>query len=188
MDNQDTRTKLIETTKRMMTNGIPIKNLTARNISAEAEVNLAMINYCFKSKDELLKTAVGEIVLQEFNRYSHIGDSAKPAKDQLRDLLVHVCNIMVEYQELTKVSIPYFLLNDEIALPFDILPYIRMHYGERKSEAEIRVIAFHLVYTMQLVFYRAEDFKKYSGIDIGNKQQRDDFINTQLDLFLGGEK
>ena len=186
MANQDTKNKLISTTKRLLTDGTSLETLTARQISKEAGTNLAMINYCFKSKDELLKIAVDEIVSEEFNQYSQLDYSDKTAKKQLRELLLHVCYAMIKYRELTKLSIPYLMLNDEISLPLDILPFIKTHFGQKKSESECRVIAFQIVYTMQLIFYRAEDFRKYSGIDITNEEQLQDFLDNQLNLFLGG--
>ena len=78
------------------------------------------------------------------------------------------------------------MLNDGISLPLDILPYIKMHFGATKSETDCRVIAFQMVYTMQLIFYRAEDFLKYSGINICDAQQMQNFLDMQLNLFLGG--
>ncbi len=185
MANQDTRRKLIDTTKRLLTDGTPLETLTARQISAEAGTNLAMINYSFKSKDELLKIAIDEIIAEEFDQHSHLDTPNISAKEQLRELLLHVCHAMIKYRELTKLSIPYLMLNDEISLPLDILPFIKKHFGARKNETDCRVIAFQMVYTMQLIFYRADDFRKYSGIDIMNKQQLQDLIDAQLDLFLG---
>lgn len=186
MANQDTGRKLIDTTKRLLTDGAPPDSLTARQISSEAGTNLAMINYYFKSKDALLKIAVDEIIVEEFNRYSRITTSGSSAKEQLRELLFHICNAMIKYRALTKLSIPYLMLNDEISLPLDILPFIRLHFGGAKSEADCRIIAFQMVYTMQLIFYRAEDFRKYCGIDIADEQQMGDFLDMQLNLFLGG--
>ena len=116
MANQDTRSKLIDTTKRLLTDNTPLEALTARQISTEAGTNLAMINYCFKSKDELLKIAVDEIIAEEFNQHSHIDIPSISAKERLRELLLHVCNAMIKYRELTKLSIPYLMLNDEISL------------------------------------------------------------------------
>ncbi|KAF5075733.1 TetR/AcrR family transcriptional regulator [Oscillibacter valericigenes] len=186
MTNQDTSRKLIDTTKRLLTDGTPLESLTARQISSEAETNLAMINYCFKSKDALLKIAVDEIIAEEFERHCHTVTLGSSAKEQLRELLLHICSAMIKYRELTKLSIPYLMLNDGISLPLDILPYIKMHFGATKSETDCRVIAFQMVYTMQLIFYRAEDFLKYSGINICDAQQMQNFLDMQLNLFLGG--
>lgn len=188
MQNQDTRSRLIETTKKLLTEGSSLNTLTARQISVAAGTNLAMINYCFKSKDELLKLAVDEIISDEFNQYAHVSNQEQSAKERLRELLLHVCDVMIKYQELTKLSIPYILLNDDISLPLDLLPFIKNHFGTKKSETECRVIAFQMVYTMQLIFYRSEDFCKYSGIDITDKQQLQNFIDQQINTFLGEDK
>jgi len=37
---------------------------------------------------------------------------------------------------------------------------------------------------MQLVFYREDEFKSFSKINIMNKQERDRLIDIQLDLLL----
>lgn len=187
MASQDTRNKLIVATKGLLTDGTLLETLTARQISTVAGTNLAMINYCFKSKDELLKIAVNEIIAEEFNQYSRMDTPDISAKWQLRELLLHVCNAMIKYRELTQLSIPYLMLNDEISLPLDILPFIKAHFGVKKSETECRVIAFQMVYTMQLIFYRADDFRKYAGIDITNSLQLEEFLDSQLNLFLGGD-
>lgn len=185
MATQDTRRTLIDTTKRLLTEGTPLETLTARQISTEAGTNLAMINYSFKSKDELLKIAVDEIIAEEFDQHSHIETPNISAKEQLRNLLLHICYAMIKYRELTKLSIPYLMLNEEISLPLDILPYIKIHFGAQKSDTDCRIIAFQMVYTMQLIFYRADDFRKYCGIDITNQQQLQGFLDAQLNLFLG---
>lgn len=187
MANIDTKRKLIDTTKQLLLSGTAPGKLTARQISSDAGTNLAMINYCFKSKDELLKNAVEEIITEEFNKYSKAERQDQSPKQQLKELLLHICIIMIKYMDLTRVSIPYLLLNSDIELPYDILPFIKEHYGDRKNETECRVIAFQIVYMLQLVFYRAEDFNKYCAIDIRNERQLTNFLDIQLDLYLGGE-
>jgi len=39
---------------------------------------------------------------------------------------------------------------------------------------------------MQVVFYRAKDFHKYSGINLQESAELQRFIDSQLDLLLGG--
>lgn len=187
MGNQDTRNKLIQTAKQLLIEGNQIENLTARQISAEAGTNLAMINYCFKSKDELLKIAVDEIMAEEFNQYSKFETDGKFPKEQLKELLYHMSNVVFKYRSLTKLSIPYLLLQEEFTLPLTILPLIRNHFKNEKSETECRIIAFQIIYTMQLIFYRGEDFYKYCGLDIGDEQHVKKYIDFQLDLLLGGK-
>lgn len=184
MGNKDTRNKLIQTAKLLLMEETNLDNLTARNISTAAGTNLAMINYCFKSKDELLKIAVDEIIAEEFKPYTLEADVNLTAKERLRGTLLQVCKAMIKFKTLTKLPIPYLLLEEDITLPLDILPFIKSHYGNRKGEAECRLIAFGLVYTMQLIFYRAEEFYRYSGLDIEQEQQMEELLDMQIDLLL----
>lgn len=179
-----TKDKLIETTKQLLESGANPETLTARFISSKAEVNLAMINYCFQSKDELIKIAVDRIVAEEFQKYARIHSQEVAPKEQLKEILRYVCKAMIKYQSLTKLSIPYLLLNSEISLPYDILPFIKEHFGTKKTETECKVIAFHIVYALQLIFYRSEDFYKYCGINISEEEAMQVFLEEQLNFFL----
>jgi hypothetical protein len=80
------------------------------------------------------------------------------------------------------------LLQEEITHPYEVLPIIKKHFGSKKSDAECRVIAYQMISFMQLVFFRSEEFIKYSGINIYDAKQRNDLIDMQLNLFLGDEK
>ena len=183
MENQDTRNKLIEVTQKMLLNGVNVKQLTARRISSEAGTNLAMINYCFKSKDELIKIAVDNIISREFKEYYHNDDNGS-AKIRLRNLLIYTSRITVKYKELTKASMPYLLLQEEIKIPLRILSLIKKHFNSTKTDKECRVIAFDIVCLLQLVFYRDDEFNRYAGIDINDEKQLTEFIDMQLDLLL----
>ena len=44
---------------------------------------------------------------------------------------------------------------------------------------------FELVSSLQLIFYRLEDFRDYSGIDIENEEDLREFIGFQVDLLTG---
>ncbi len=181
--NQNTKERLIEATKSLLANQENYKPITAREISKEAGTNLAMINYCFQSKDELVKIAVDQIIAEEFygNQEENKGECSKI---RLIKLIHGVAKAMIKYEGLMKATIPYSLLEEEIKLPFDILPYVREHYQDRKKDFECRIIAFELVYAMQHIFYRSEDFSKYCGMDFKREEDLKRFIEFQLDLFL----
>jgi len=180
----DTKRQLINATKSLLSKSDTFKNLTARAISSEANTNLAMINYNFNSKDELIKIAVDEIISDEFQQITIHSDSTDSPKQQLKKLLYQICDITLKYKELTRLSMPYFLLNDDIKLPYDLLPYVKKHYGDKKSDSECKIIAFQLVYSFQLIFYRHADFYKYSGFNIDNKDDLHKLIDFNLDILL----
>ena len=187
MAQQSTREKLLQAARRLLEEDVPPDELTARRLTAEAGVNLSMINYCFHSKDALLKAAVDEIVAAEFRRHAGEAPPGSTPRQQLRARLLPVCLAMLKYRALTQASIPYLLLEEPISLPLDILPDLRAHFGPAKSEETCRLAAFGLVYTMQLTFYRGEEFQRYYGPEIYSDAGAAAFLDAQLDLFLGGE-
>jgi len=52
--NENTSEQLILATIKLLSTREEVSQITARDIVAEAKTNLAMINYCFKSKEALL--------------------------------------------------------------------------------------------------------------------------------------
>ncbi|WP_051624280.1 TetR/AcrR family transcriptional regulator [Clostridium akagii] len=184
----NTREALISATVFLISTNKDATKITSREIVAEAKTNLAMINYCFKSKEDLMNIAVQRIIASQANNFKAITNEDITPRDQLKKMLYTLSDITVSYNYLTKISVPYILLHDEITHPLDVLPIIKKHFGGERSETYCRIIAYQMISFMQLVFLRADDFFKYSGIDIFNAKERNDFIDMQLNLFLGDEK
>lgn len=181
MKNTDTRRVLINATKELLQSGEHGYVPTARDIASHAGVNLAMINYSFKSKDELIKVAVDEILSEEFRNFS--AESDVDAKEQLRQTLHHFCSVMLRYSDFTRMTIPYLLLEDAISLPSMILPFLRTIL---QDETECRIIAYNLITILQVIFYRSDAYRHYSGIDINDSNQMNALIDYHLALFTEG--
>lgn len=108
----------------------------------------------------------------------------KSPKDKLRDFLIGISDIAIEYKKYIREMIPYILLKEEFTQTIEILPLVKECFQGSKSDKECRIISYQLISFMQLVFYRADEFKSFSKIDIMNKQERDSLIDIQLDLFI----
>ena len=187
MQSEDTKSQLIATTKELLLTTKKPEKITARQIASQANVNLAMINYCFGSKDELLKLAIDEIISFEFNQFAIADKDNLTPKEKLKLLLYHISEVTIQYGSITRLSVPYVLLNAPIEIPYGILPYIKEHFGSQKEEWDCKMLAYEIVSFMQIVFYRANDFYKYSGINLQEPKELQKFIDAQLDLILGGE-
>lgn len=187
MDNNDTKNKLLSATKELLLSEQNPEKITARKIATTANVNLAMINYCFSSKDELLKIAVEEIINAEFKKISAQDLSKYTPKKALKELLYHISQVTLQYERLTRLSIPYVLLNAPIEIPNSLLPYIREIVKGKKDDRFCKMVSYQLVSILQIVFYRGSDFYKYSGINIHEEKDLHMFIDEQIDLLLGGE-
>ncbi|MBY9080300.1 TetR/AcrR family transcriptional regulator [Paenibacillus sp. HN-1] len=181
-----TKDQLIAATRQLLLSAEAPEKITARQISQTANVNLAMINYCFGSKDELLKTVIDEIIASEFKQFTAADHSQSP-KEELKKLLYHMCEVTIKYESITRLTVPYVLLNAPIEIPVDVLPYIREHFKGTRDEKFCKVIAYEMVSFLQVIFYRAKDFYKYAGVDIYKEAELRELIDNQLNLLLGGD-
>ncbi len=187
MKNSNSKEQLISATLKLLSEADEPANITARQIAAEAGTNLAMINYYFKSKDELLNIAIGKIIEDSAEQFLTPAADIPP-REQLRDMLFSLGSMVVKYSRYTKISVPYMLLQDEIKTPLYILPYLKAYFGENKSELECRVIAYEMLTFMQLAFYRSDAFYRYSGMHLPEEQACKALIDMQLNFFLGDEE
>ncbi|HGM3506085.1 TPA: TetR/AcrR family transcriptional regulator [Clostridioides difficile] len=183
-----TKEQLINATIQLLSSHRDISSITAREIVAKANVNLAMINYYFKSKEELINTSIKKFLKHHMDEYKATHDTKNLApKQQLREILIVFFDFIGEYSQFIKVSVPYILIQEEIVYPFEILPLVKAHYenqDNKKTESEYRTIAYQITSFIQLLFLRSDAFFKYSGIDIKNVEQRNSLIDFQLDLLL----
>lgn len=161
--------------------------ITTRQIAAKAGTNPAMINYCFRSKDELLNMAIGKIIQEAAENWrGSVSPQASPLQ-RLWNMLWKLCELVLKFWKFTKLSVPYALLQGEIELPFYILPLIREHFGNQKSETECRVVAYQLLSFIQLVYYRAESFQKYCEINVMQPDEAKHLLEAEFKLFFKGD-
>ena len=113
-------------------------------------------------------------------------DKDLPPKEKLKQILILFSDLAIRYTHFTKIFLRYEMLENEISTPYYILPFIKSYYGNSKSEYEIKLIAFQIVSTLQLILLKSDDFIKYVGENVLEKENRDKIIRTQVDLLLSG--
>lgn len=165
-----------------------ISEITSRKITKRANVNLSTINYYFNSKDELINIAVNKLIGDTADIYfQNITDSSSSPKAKLRNFLINISDMIVNYEKYTKQIIPYILLKEKFIQTMEILPLVKECFKKNKSDKECRVISYQLISFMQLAFYRSDKFKSFSKIDIMNKKERDELIDMELNLLIKSE-
>lgn len=182
---KSTKNQLIQAVIELLQECNDISEITSRRITQRAKMNLSTINYHFASKDELINIAVNKLIGDDADNYfENIKDNDKLPREKLRDFLIYISDIVVYYKKYTKEMIPYILLKGEFTETIKILPLVKECFQGSKGEEECKIISYQLISFMQLVFYRADEFKSFSQINIMNKKERDKFIDIQLDLFI----
>ncbi|MFT8887451.1 TetR/AcrR family transcriptional regulator [Ethanoligenens sp.] len=187
MSKNDMRVKLIETVKHLLSDTDNPAALTSRAIGAAANVNPAVINYYFGSKDALVSTAIEEQIADAAERFRAAPADGTPALKRLHTMLWELTEQVIHYQPFTQTALSYTLLHGTIETPRYILPLIREHFGNQKDETECRVLAHVLLSYLVLLYFREDAFAQYAGIDLRKREERKRLLDILLHLFFEGD-
>ena len=79
-----------------------LDNVTLRKIATLANVNLALINYHFGSKDKLINEALKEILASFKGFFSILDNHSIPPKERLKTFAIQYVNSIVKYPALVR--------------------------------------------------------------------------------------
>ncbi|WP_100489132.1 TetR/AcrR family transcriptional regulator [Sporolactobacillus pectinivorans] len=187
MSKTDVKEKLIQTTVDLLRESGRSEEVTSRQITEKAKTNLAMINYYFSSKDELINIAVNRLIKSAADDWINIENRAQSPYEKLLQMLLHLSQLTMQYYSLTKSTTIYELTKADIHLPFYIIPLLEQHFGGQRNEFEIKLTAFEVISFLQVLMVKADDFLKYSGKDVRDDHQREYVIETFLNSILKNE-
>jgi hypothetical protein len=139
-----------------------------------------MINYYFHSKDELLYQAVTILRNKMAGDWLSVKDKEKSAYMRFREMLISLCGMSVKYSKYMRLTVEYELTKAEIIAPQKTLPLIREICGDKCSEISIRITAYEIISTLQLIFFRADEISKYLGFDVLEHDRMVEVIDTML--------
>jgi len=180
----DAREQILNAAVKLLQEKKEPAGITVRDIAAEAKVQLSMINYYFKSRDELMYRATG--VLRDKMAWTRLSAKGhkKSAYTRLREMLIDLCGMSIKYSQYMKFTVEYELTKAEIIMPQYILPMLREICGDKRSELSIRLTAYEIISTLQLIFIRAEDLGNYFGSNILEYERMVEIIDTLLAIHL----
>ncbi len=187
-DLEKTKTALIDAAEKLMSECDDPDEVTARAITREAGVNLAMINYCFGSREELLfevfskmhnEAPVHEPALNEI-----ISSGISP-KEMLAEIHYRTVKLMLENYKYCKALTKYVLLTRKIGDKRFSMQLIRQHFGSRKTAGECRLIAFELSSMHELAVLRHDEIREVCGIDLMNDDELKKYVYGNIERMLG---
>ncbi len=182
-----TKKALLEAAAKLMAECSDPSEVTSRAITKEAGVNLAMINYCFGSREALLLAVYEEIQADAFKcnpSFAEILSGKLSSKEKLIEVHFQSMKMMLKHHKFAKAIAKYVLLNREISGKRGSLSFIQEHFGGTKNEAECRLIAFELSSLHELAILRYEEIKKECGIDLTDDEQLRKYVTEHIDMFL----
>ena len=183
---QLTKDKLLDSTFRLMEENDDPMGVTSREIALAAGVKPSMINYCFGSRENLIYQTFQKQYLDflKDNDVQSIIESGDAPKDILKQLHFIVAGCLIKNPKFTKAITGFVLFKRDLSRESFSFQYVYQHYVGKKTKEECSLIAYELSTMMQLVIFRAEDFKRNFGIDLTDEEELKHYINMRVDLLL----
>lgn len=161
--------------------------VTSRAIAKEAGVQLAMINYYFGSREELLFCLFQDLSREQFQKCPQIYEMMKSEcspKEKLKKIHFYMITMMLDNYVYMQAVLGHVLLHRDLSQGLNSLPFVIEYYKGRKTEQECKLISYEMSSTMQLAVYRHEALKEFCGLDLLDEGERKKFVDEQIDRFL----
>ena len=185
---EETKKALLNAAGKLMMECSDASEVTSRAITNEAGVNLAMINYCFGSREALLFevfSGLQDEALKCSPEFKMILNDECSPKEKLAKVHFESMKIMLKHYKYVKALTKFILLNREISSKRGSLRFIMEHFQGRKTENECRLIAYELSSIHELAILRCDEIKEICGIDLRDDESLKKYIDAHINMFLG---
>lgn len=183
--------RLINVTRELICKGKKPGGITVAEITEAAGVGNGMVNYHFQSKDNLMKTAVREVMVeakaklhQKLKRYEK-----HPAKERLTFILKEVADFLADNPEISRIAILDNLAenNGQLHILSDI-PEFNQSLDElmEGNTKTILIKNFLIAGVFNFVFLKTDIIKQQTGFDFYDKAQRSEGITGFVNEILAG--
>ncbi|MGN0604503.1 MAG: TetR/AcrR family transcriptional regulator [Oscillospiraceae bacterium] len=183
-----TKEALLNAAEKLMTECDDPSEVTSRAITKEAGVNLAMINYCFGSREALLFEVFNKLqneARQQNPEFDKITESEISPKEKLIMLHFEVMKMMLKHNKYVKAITKYVLLNRSISANRGSQPFIQAHFGGRKTESQCRLIAYEISSIHELAILKQDELKTVCGTDLSDEKVLLEYVTDHINMFLG---
>lgn len=184
---KDARERIIEVTLRILEEVDDVDKITVRQIAERAEVGVGLINYHFKTKDNLLSIAIGDTMSNIITELSDYSVYTLDSVENLKNLMKRLCDIGMHYDKVLPFIVNQCIINGDMQAQLAIIPILRNIFGNEKDEMSLRTIALQIILPIQIAALSPESFQLYSGTNIKVKHQRDNFIDILIENIIKGD-
>ena len=161
--------------------------VTARAITKEAGVNLAMINYCFGSKEALFFEVFRELqakVVKCQPELTEIVNSDMSPKEKLIEGTYQMVKLMLDYFSIAEAVVKYCVLNKRFDMDDGTLTLVKQHFSGKKTDGECMLIAYEIASSHELMVLRHKEIKETCGIDLTDDKTLKRIIKRNIEKCL----
>jgi AcrR family transcriptional regulator len=197
MSSNETSTKerILKTVVRLLLKTSP-ESLTTREIAREAEVNIAAIHYYFRTKDALIAEAYAAATDIGFAHAMEVfARKDLSARDRVKQFLQGYAIGIVDYPNISRAGFSGMLFAEKASERFaqylgQIFEALRETFREM-GETDEKACAGKVLAALSsiiLPFLFMGVFRGISGIEYGDRAERDRYIDLLTDALSGKKK
>lgn len=182
-DETTAKEKILQAAMELISGGKTDRQITMRQIALKAGVNLALVNYYYQSKENLLSHVVG-IIMGGLIEQTTI-NAETDALTKLRNMLLTTAEAAFKYRNISKIAVSAELKSGcrnscEMVIPLlkEILPDCDM--------SDISIIALQLMIPFHHIVVDPEYFNNYLHTNFYNEDKMRQKINQMVDNILAG--
>lgn len=183
-DDRTARERILDAAMEFIAGGKTGEEITMRQIAARAGVNLALVNYYFRSKENLLSQVVGNImgglIAQATRR-----NAGADAQTRLRDMLLATADAAFQYRNIASIALSAELKagcrhSVELVTPLlrEMLPGV--------DEEDIGILALQLMMPFHHIVIDPALYGDRLRTDFFDVCERRRTINRMVDCLLAG--
>ena len=176
--------RILDTMVQLLTEGKDVNRITTRRIAEMAEVNTALINYYYQSKENLITRAVEVRMESLASKMFERGNTGEAPDIRLKKMVQAISDFSFENYVVAEIAIANELKNGSIYTSQMILPLLKEIFGEKKSEADLRILAMQLMTPLQVMFLNAERYKNFLFVDLFDSKQRNILLDKMVDAII----
>jgi AcrR family transcriptional regulator len=173
--------KILETVVLLLKEKKDISRITNRQIASLANVNSALINYYFQSKENLINTAVGVCMGNVFEEIIEKAKNDVDPIERLKNMIKVISEVSYTNYDLIKITIASEMKDGGLTTNKLIFPLLREIFGDSKTELQLKLIASQILIPLQTIFLNADAYKNYLKNDVFDNETR----NKIIDIMIG---
>lgn len=185
---KETKRKISETTLRIIgTEGI--QGLTIRRIAKISGVNIALINYYYKSKENLINESLKLFGEKMEAIFTELDTSTQESKKKLKHFLLSFLDLQIKYPGFTQSQIELIFQGRDMSPRAvkrmvsgkKILLKILKDITREKSEEKLSMSLFQLMSGIIFPILYGKYVKEIYEFDFHNKKTREQFISLSIE-------
>ncbi|HUW65073.1 MAG TPA: TetR family transcriptional regulator [Spirochaetia bacterium] len=185
-DGVNTKKRILDATVELLRVAKDANTITIRQIAKKADINVALVNYYFRSKENLLSEAIAVSMSDiAHNIFDNTPTEEEPIV-KLRSMLKTNSTLAFNNYNLSKLAVAIDLKQGNVGTSQMILPILKQIYGDKRSETELKLLSFQLIIPLQAMFLNPKKYNDYLLIDIYDEEQRNQAIDRMIDNILKG--